>query len=78
MGTCTKEFEKALAGGVNVDTALIFLLRCQAMKGIVSYPTNVGVSCLAKRSDTVGELKSAEMGVSNMPSWKAKKLEKLA
>jgi hypothetical protein len=29
-------------------------------------------------TDTVGELKSAEMGVSNMPSWKAKKLEKLA
>jgi hypothetical protein len=26
--------------------------------------------------DTVGEFKSAEMGVSHMPSWKAKKLGK--
>jgi hypothetical protein len=30
-----------------------------------------------KRADTVGELKSAEIGVSHMPSWKAKKLGKL-
>jgi hypothetical protein len=38
---------------------------------------DVHVLC-QKGWDTVGELKSAEMGVSNMPSWKAKKLEKLA
>jgi hypothetical protein len=30
-----------------------------------------------KRGDTVGELKSAEMCVSHMPSWKAKKPGKL-
>ena len=30
-----------------------------------------------KRSDTVGELGSAEICVSHMPSWKAKKLGKL-
>jgi hypothetical protein len=29
-----------------------------------------------KRADTVGELKSAEICVSHMPSWKAKKLGK--
>jgi hypothetical protein len=29
-----------------------------------------------KSTDTVGELKSAEMCVSHMPSWKAKKLGK--
>jgi hypothetical protein len=29
-----------------------------------------------KRGDTVGELKSAEICVSHMPSWKAKKLGK--
>jgi hypothetical protein len=32
---------------------------------------------LKKSPDTVGELKSAEMSVSHMPSWKAKKLGKL-
>jgi hypothetical protein len=30
-----------------------------------------------KRPDTVGQPSSAEIGVSNMPSWKAKKLRKL-
>src|SRR5712691_11512799 len=30
--------------------------------------------CLKKRTDTVGELKSAEIFASHMPSWKAKKL----
>ena len=30
-----------------------------------------------KGADTVGEFKSAEMGVSHTPSWKAKKLRKL-
>ena len=38
---------------------------------------SVHSSCRKKGRDTVGELKSAEMGVSNMPSWKAKKLGKL-
>jgi hypothetical protein len=33
--------------------------------------------CRKKLSDTVGELKSAEIYVSEMPSLKAKKLEKL-
>ena len=30
-----------------------------------------------KRADTVGQPPSAEIGVSNMPSWKAKKLREL-
>jgi hypothetical protein len=38
---------------------------------------NLGGACLKKPPDTVGELKSAEMWVSNMPSLKAKKLGKL-
>jgi hypothetical protein len=33
--------------------------------------------CLKNRRDTVGELKNAEICVSRMPSWKAKKLGKL-
>jgi hypothetical protein len=33
--------------------------------------------CLEKPPDTVGEFKSAEMGVLHMPSWKAKRLGKL-
>jgi hypothetical protein len=33
--------------------------------------------CLIKPPDTVGELKSAEIGVSHMPFWNAKKLGKL-
>jgi hypothetical protein len=33
--------------------------------------------CRKKRRDTVGELKSAEMCVSHLPSWKAKKRGKL-
>jgi hypothetical protein len=31
----------------------------------------------SKRADTVGEFKSAEVCVSHMPAWKAKKLGKL-
>jgi hypothetical protein len=31
---------------------------------------------LKNGADTVGEFKSAEMGVSHTPSWKAKKLRK--
>jgi hypothetical protein len=34
--------------------------------------------CRKKRPDTVGELKSAEIYVSHMPSLKAKKLGKLS
>jgi hypothetical protein len=34
--------------------------------------------CLKKSSDTVGELKSAAICGSHLPSWKAKKLGKLA
>jgi hypothetical protein len=34
--------------------------------------------CRKKPSDTVGEFKSAEMGVPHMPAWKAKTLGKLA
>jgi hypothetical protein len=38
----------------------------------------VGVFCLSKkRADTVGHLPSIAIGVSNMPSLKAKKLNKL-
>ena len=36
------------------------------------------LSCFKKRSDTVGELKSAEIYGSHMPSLKAKKLGELA
>ena len=36
-----------------------------------------GMCCLRKRSDTVGELKSAAMFVSYMPPLKAKKLGEL-
>src|SRR5881296_2239442 len=39
---------------------------------------NAGALCRNKRSDTVGELKSAEICVSHMPSLKAKKLGTLA
>src|SRR5438093_749170 len=34
---------------------------------------NSAVACLRKPPDTVGELGSAEICVSHMPSWKAKK-----
>jgi hypothetical protein len=37
-----------------------------------------GAWCRKKRRDTVGEFKSAEMGVPHMPSLKAKKLGKLS
>src|SRR5215475_14795096 len=33
--------------------------------------------CLEKPRDTVGECKSAEMGVPHMPAWRAKKRGKL-
>jgi hypothetical protein len=36
-----------------------------------------GFMCLKKRPDTVGEFKSAEMGVPHTPAWKAKTLGKL-
>ena len=35
-------------------------------------------TCLKKRPDTVGQPPSTEIGVLNMPSWKAKKLGKLS
>jgi hypothetical protein len=41
------------------------------------YECQMKISCLKKLPDTVGEFKSAEMCVSHMPSWKAKKLGKL-
>ena len=44
---------------------------------MVKYDTGAKI-CLEKRPDTVGELKSAEMGVSHIPSLKAKTLAKLA
>jgi hypothetical protein len=38
---------------------------------------SITCKCLKKPSDTVGEPPSTEMGVLDMPSWKAKKLRKL-
>ena len=40
-------------------------------------PITDGIKCLETLPDTVGELKSAEICVSHMPSLKAKKLRKL-
>src|SRR2546422_7259948 len=43
----------------------------------VRYLSKALAPCRIKRTDTVGELRSAEICVPHMPSWKAKKLGKL-
>ena len=49
---------------------------CTVSHNCVSGGFLVLAPCLTKRPDTVGELKSAEIYVSDMPSWQALKLGK--
>jgi hypothetical protein len=61
-----KHFHEALAGNIHECSLKLSI-------GKVSYKKRSPKI----RADTVGELKSAEIGVSNMPVLKAKKLRKL-
>jgi len=45
---------------------------------LLRLPHELSSISLEKRTDTVGQPPSTEIGVLNMPSWKAKKLGKLS